>query len=199
MIRSLSAVVGLALVFVTLSQVGCTTPWKESYEAIAPLSYPPTDSVTIRRVPYARLNEAFDQLGAEVAESDTHPDEWPTARHAARKERLLRALQISEDPGNCTIIGRSVFRSTRDIRPDDGTLASFAERLGANYAVWSSAYVGKTEVIEREPITVTGYNWSGSRDRYGRYDDRTFHETAYVPVVVTADEFNWIVYYIRID
>lgn len=189
------------LIALALSLSACVSPWEESFEA-APGAYleplPPEAPVDVRRVPWERLDVALVELEREVIESDTHPSEWPDERLAARDGRLLLALQVSQP--DARILGRSVFRSVDPIRPDDGQLGTFARQLGADLAIWSSRYQGKTTIVKQEPVTTYGSRYGG-RGRYGYDSDRgsyiSFQETSYVPVVIEADEYAWVAYYVR--
>ncbi|MAY73911.1 MAG: hypothetical protein CMJ31_04155 [Phycisphaerae bacterium] len=188
-----------ALLIAALLLPGCASAWETHFapSAGASLAPDPDGYVEIRRVPWERLDEALHKLEEDVANSDTHPSEWPQDRLASRDAKVLRALQISEPVDRARILGRSVFRSTRPISPDDGSLEQFAQKIGADYAVWTSRYEGKTLVTDRETVTTQGYVWDGYRDRrYG--GNYSFNETTYIPVVVEADEYAWIAYFVDI-
>lgn len=193
---------GLACLIASASAsvFGCASAWERSFEsAPGEASFEPAERVMIRRVPWDRLAAALESIESARAASDTHPDEWPPERQAAEKAELVTALQLSEPPGKVSILGRSVFRSSADIEIFDGSLSSFARSIGADYAIWSTTYIGKAERVEHEPVTRTG--WSGRRYRrgVGSTDDGyiSFPETIYIPVVVERDQFAWLVYYVR--
>ncbi len=192
----------LTLLAATLG--GCVSTWQRTFEASSAASSParfePTEDVVIRGVPWSRLNSALRAIDRERAESDIHPDEWPPSKQAAERVRLVKALQLSEDPAKVVILGRSVFRTTRDVDPIDGSLERFARSIGADYAIWSTTSLGKAQTVEQEPVTRTGYASRRFRDRDGRHDDDSFwyNETIFVPVVVEREEYAWVVYYIRV-
>jgi hypothetical protein len=180
---------------------GCASPWKASFEpAVEPASFEPTERVVVRRVPWERLDETLREIERVRVESDVHPEDWTEARRAEEHAELVRALQIPADPDEVIILGRSVFRSTRDVSILDGGLSSFARSIGADYAIWSSTYLGKTTTVEQESVTRRGYTYRPFRHKSGHidYDYIPFHETVYVPVVVERDEHAWVAYYARI-
>lgn len=187
--------------FLLLALAGCQSAWETSFEPAAGPSAPlaAAQPVSLRRVPWERLDAALVNLEADLAQSDTHVSEWPQDRLDEREAELLTALQISDDPARVTVLGRSVFRSTEPIEPDDGNLEAFARKIGATHAVWSARYQGKTTVIEREPVTTTGYVWDGTRDRFGSDRDIAYNETTYIPVVVEADEYAWVAYFLKVE
>jgi hypothetical protein len=176
----------------------CSTAWKDHYRGVAAGAYEPTESVTIREVPWERVDATLRAIEAARAASDTHPDEWPPERLEAERAELLTGLQISADPAEIEILGRSVFRSTTPLRPGDGSLASFARSIGANFAVWSSNYLGTKEIVRQEAVRSTGIGFYGS---YGHGKRHRYYEpwgrTTFVPVVIEADENAWVVYYLR--
>lgn len=181
---------------------GCSTAWQDHYRGVAAGVHPPTPAaqpVTIREVPWSRLDATLRSIEERRAASDIHPDEWPAKRHAEERAELLRGLQISESPDEILVLGRSVFRSTDHLRPEDGSLERFARSIGAEYAVWSAHYLGTREVVRKEAVTEHGWSSRGYRDGSGRYrrDYQPWDRTVFVPVVVEADEHAWIVYYLR--
>lgn len=191
------------LAWASASLLGCASAWKQSYEpAVSEASFEPTERVAIRRVPWDRLAGALGSIESARAASDTHPDEWLPERRAAEKAELVTALQLSEQPEQVAILGRSVFRSTSDINILDGSLSAFARSIGADYAIWSTTYLGTAEQVEREPVTRYGWARSGRyrrSDGYTDYDYLPYHETLYVPVVVERDQYAWLVYYVAVD
>lgn len=188
----------LALAVAALGLPACSTTWQDEYQGVAEGTYPPSGSVVVREVPWARISGALADIEAQRASSDTHPDEWSEQRLLAEQAALLSGLQISEDPSDILVLGRSVFRSTNHLSPEDGSLAEFARSIGADYAVYSANYLGTKQVARQEPV----YR-SGLGIRY-YHDDGHLHRaytpwdrTVFVPVVVEADEYAWVVYYLR--
>lgn len=179
---------------------GCASPWQRTYEPATPEVFEPTERVVIRQVPWARVNDALHGIEAERAASDVHPDDMDASRRADEHARLVKALQLSEPPESVIVLGRSVFRSTSRIKLLDGTLAEFAKSIGADYAIWSTTYLGKAQSVEQESVTRHGYTYRRFRHRDGRidYDYIPYHETMFVPIVVERDEHAWMVYYARI-
>lgn len=179
---------------------GCEkSPWQREFVpsdesvSLAPGGGP----IRTREVPWERVQETLADLHAEWVASDLPREEWPESRKLDRRARLLRGLQVTADPRSVDVLGRSEFRSTDRLRPYDGELEEFARKIGANTVVWSSTYLGKTDVVRSEPVTE--YR-TGSFDRRGEDGrSRTFSEssTIYVPVVLKADERAWIAYFLR--
>ena len=185
---------------IAVTLTACTSPWRESFEPATIADSPPTERAVIREVPWERIDTVLRAIDAERAASDVHPDEWPADRLDAEKARLATALQLSEDPADLEILGRSVFKSTADVDLFDGSLSAFATSIGADYAIWSTSYVGRAQTIEREPVTRTGAGWTRHRRRDGHvdYDYLPYNETLYVPVVIERDQFAWVVFYVRL-
>lgn len=177
----------------------CSTAWKDHYRGAAAGAYAPSESVTVREVPWERVDAALRSIEANRAASATHPDEWTPEQLEAEQAALLSGLQISEPPDEITVLGRSVFRSTDHLSPDDGSLEDFARSIGADYAVWSAHYLGTKEVVRHESVTEHGWSSRSYRDASGRYrrDYEPWDRTVFVPVVVEADQYAWVVYYLR--
>lgn len=198
-IRPDQRAVGALLVIAAGLAAGCASTWKTSFEPASAYTYPPTERVVIREVPWERIDAALRSIDSARAASDTHPDEWTDARRDAEKRQLATALQLSEDPASLEILGRSVFASTADVDLFDGQLSSFARSIGADYAIWSTSYLGKADTVQREPVTTTGYAYSRHRRRDGHvdYDYLPYSETVYIPIVVERDRFAWVVFFVR--
>lgn len=185
------------LALVVLS--GCSTTWQDHYQGAPAGAYEPTEAVTVREVPWGRVNDTLVRLESERARSDVHWDEWSSDQRLAEQGELLKGLQITEDPRDIIVLGRSVFRSTDELSPTDGSLAKFAESIGADYAVWSAHYMGTKQVVEQEPVTQSGFRYESYVDGSGN-QRRTYvpwDRTVFVPVVVEADEYAWVVFYLR--
>jgi hypothetical protein len=179
--------------------VGCSTAWQSHYRGVEAGIHPPTETVTVREVPWSRLDGTLRAIEARRAASDTHPDEWTAEQHAEERADLLHGLQISESPDDILVLGRSVFRSTDHLSPDDGSLERFARSIGADYAVWSAHHLGTRRVTQQQPVHEHGFHSRRYTDADGRR--RTTYEpwdrTVFIPVSVDADEYAWVVYYLR--
>lgn len=189
----------LALVALAMSLSACTTSWQDHYRG-APLgAYEPTEEVIVRDVPWSRIDDTLIRIEAERARSDTHWDDWSSDQRLDEQAELLTGLQISEDPRDIIVLGRSVFRSTDHLSPDDGSLENFAASIGADYAIWSAHYLGTKEVVQQEQVRAHGFGSRGYYDSHGKYrrDYQPWDRTVFVPVVVEADEYAWVVYYLR--
>ncbi|MCA9302584.1 MAG: hypothetical protein KC996_00530 [Phycisphaerales bacterium] len=194
MFRSLAAVIPILAIILA----GCSTPWKDHYTGAPIGHYERTDDVEIREVPWQRVDEALRYIDEQRAASDIHWSEWSRDDKFEEQGVLLRALQISGDPRDIIVLGRNVFRSTDDLSPQDGSLAKFAQSIGADYAVWSAHYVGKADKVVQEPVHRSGIS-IGVHGGHGHHGHTIggWDETVYVPVVVEADEYAWVVYYLR--
>lgn len=196
------------LALLSLALGACSTSaWESAYVGSRPERAQSADRaaasrVSVRNVPWERIEATRRELEGQIAASDTHPDEWPAEKRAAAKAALLRGLQVSENPDSVDILGRSEFSSTSAVRPDDGELAAFAAKIGATRVVWSSRYLGKADKIVSEPVWTwtSGSEWS-RRSRSGprRSDSFSYSQnsTTWVPVVVQADETAWVAYFLR--
>ena len=188
-----------ALCVGTLVLAGCTNIWRDNFVGAPIDHYPPTETVDLREVPWSRIDRTLAAIERERAASDVHWKDWSEQRLLEEHERLLKGLQISEDPEDIIVLGRSVFRSVQPVSPYAPELEGFASELGADYAVWSSSFVGKSERVIQEPITRSGVRPHHSRDGSGvdRHSFAPWSETIYVPIVVEANEYAWVVYYLR--
>jgi len=188
----------LVILLAGLILVGCSSPWKDHYVGAPIGHYDGVEDAVVREVPWKRVDEALRFIDDQRAASDVHWSEWPRDDKFAEQGVLLRALQISEDPRDIIVLGRSVFRSTDNLSPRDGSLAKFAASIGADYAVWSAHYVGKAEKIVQEPVRRSGISF-GVHAGHGHHahSSGVWDQTVYVPVVVEADEYAWVVYYLR--
>jgi len=177
----------------------CNNIWRDNFVG-APIDYyPPTRTVDLREVPWSRVNSTLEEIERRRAESDEHWEDWSEERLMDEQRRLLKGLQIPEDPEDIIVLGRSVFRSVGEVSPLDPELRGFATELGADYAVWSWNFIGKAQTIVREPVTTSGVRSGYYRDSSGhrRHRYTPWSETIYVPVVVEANEYAWVVYYLR--
>jgi hypothetical protein len=169
--------------------------------AEVPKEQQPT-SVLVREIPWERMERVRGELRQQAASSATHPDDWPAEQQLAARAKLLEGLQVPTDPAKTDILGFSEFRTTDTVRPpgQDGSLAAFARRIGADRVVWSARVLGKAERVSQEPVTVYrdahDWTWDPAERRYrpGAVPDRT---TGWVPVVVSTDETAWVAYFLR--
>ncbi|HMN96753.1 MAG TPA: hypothetical protein PKC43_05400 [Phycisphaerales bacterium] len=197
--RRSGALLSLAAAVAGASSGGCTTVWERNFDGAA---MPPPISaadVRVREVPWERIDAALAELRQRLIASDVPYDEWTPEQKAAAKVTLLRGLQVTQDPARVDVLGSSQFRSTDPLRPQDGELASFAGRIGANLVVWSSRFVGKGDRVVTEPVTTfgsVGYpRWDPiSGDRWQAWGGTA---TTWVPVVVLADEYAWSAFFLR--
>jgi hypothetical protein len=184
------------LAFLVVLQGCSTSPWEREFVGVQPAAPVDTSgSVSVREVPWERLQKGLEDLHQQAVSSDVPESEWPEDRRAAAKAHLLRTLQVSQDPAQVTVVGRSEFRTTRALRPQrDGDLVDLARKAGANEVVWSRRHLGTADTIIQEPVTTfsSGHGWS--RRSRGSFSETS---TTWVPVVVAADEFAYVAYFLR--
>jgi hypothetical protein len=186
---------------------GCQSTWERAFEperGFVSLTYPEGEGgheVVVRRVPWERLRIGLEGIERSRAESDVHPDDWSEQRRLAERAELLRTLHVDREPEEVVLLGRSQFKSTWRISPDDGSLARFARSIGADYAIWSNRSVGKAQRIEHRSVPTDSYSTIRYYDKdSGKYRTATRHtfSTTQVPVAVWRDETAFVVYYLRL-
>ncbi len=185
---------------------GCeASPWQRHFHAepgitLAPLAR--ETPVVVRQLPWERMEGALKHINDAITGSDTHPAEWPEAKRLEVESVLLKDLQVSEPPGQVTLVGSAVFRSTDEAARDEADLASFARSIGANRVVWASRTLGKSEVVRQEALTTyytsTEYRWDRRHNTWAAFP-RTETATAWVPVRVMVDETGWAAYFLRLS
>ena len=160
----------------------------------------PVEQTVVRAVPWGRLGPALEAESRRLVASETHRADWSAGQVREAELALLGALQLPIDPDEAQLLGRSHFKTTRQVDPTAGELADFAASIGAEYAIWSRQSLGKAETIEREALTRDRWRW----ERVWDADDERFiyvrrwePETVWVPVVIERDEVRWVVLYIR--
>lgn len=200
--RPLAPIRLVALAVLAAGLIGCQpSPWESEFRAAGgarPIAARATDApLRVREVPWERLQQTLGALEQERIASDTHPDDWSPQQKAAAKAALLRGLQISEDPEQIEILGRSDFLTTQRVRPDD-QLEAFARKIGATTVVWSTSYAGKTDVVRSEPVTEwRSGSWSPAFDRDSHSRSFSENSTIWVPVVVQADQRAFTAFFLR--
>jgi hypothetical protein len=192
---------GIATVFCALAGCAGQSAWQRNFEpgqgvvvVPAPKSQRAGAPVSIRRVPWQRLDEVRGQLESELAGSDVPLEEWPPDRRADADARLLRALQVTRDPSAVRIIGVSEFRTTDFDRASEADLRQLALDVGGDTVVWSSRHTGKADRIVQEPVTGTSWTWTGWYGRGGRPRTVSESTTTFVPVRVSADQYEFVAF-----
>lgn len=200
--RALAAL--LCPVFLALG--GCSSVWQRAYRpsplsmVSEPLRYPAERPVLVREAPWPRVEAALKRLQEEEAASDIHVSQWPDEQRLEATGRLLKALQLQDDPRDVVLLGSASFTTTDTIRPGDGSLEAMARRLGADYAIWTSRYLGQGTRVVDKPVTIHRHGWGRYYDRGDRaWRDRYYSDidTAWVPIVVQADRFAYIAFFVR--
>jgi hypothetical protein len=163
---------------------GCAseTVWERALERgpeASPVNVSLANEVTVRQVPWERVDRTIRELEASYASSDIHPDEWTSEQKMAAKGTLLRGLQVSQ--------------------PAD--LRALGAKLGANMVVYSTRVLGKADKIVSEPVTSNTWGSGWRRDRDGDYRPDTYSEstTSWVPLRITADETGAVAYYLFVE
>lgn len=181
---------------------GCaTSPWQATYTALSTEPLAPTTDVKIRSVSWERLEPVLRELDAEAAKSDAPPEEWSADLRAKRQGKLLEALQVTAGASSVDIIGRSAFKTTDNVEPEDGELAFLARQKGADLVVYSRSYLGKTEKIVSEPVTTYSSGrdswWESDARRRRRHVDFSETSTSWVPMKIQADEHFFVAYFLK--
>ena len=200
--RALIAALLASTTFIALSGCSTSTVWENEFrrgEATAsPLSQ--NSSVRIREVSWDRVNQTIAEINEKLAKSDTHYDDWTPEQKSRLKAQMLKGLQVSTPANEVELLGRSEFRTTDRVRPDDGSLEAFARKIGATTVIVTSSYLGKTDTIRQEAITE--YRSGTSTRNYGddsKRRDNTVSETStiWVPIGVQSDENAFIAFFLR--
>jgi hypothetical protein len=166
------------------------------------------DLIALREVPADRIDQVMADLDRAVSQSDVPRQQWTPEQKAEAHAKLLRGLQVVEDPSSVEVLGVSRFKSTETLRPereDARDIRELAAKLGAHEAVWSRRYLGKADKIVERPVTSIGAGpgWWGHRwdDRWGSghggHSDWGASTTSWVPVRVEADEVMYTVFFLR--
>lgn len=187
-----------ASVALTVAATGlgaCASAWEAHY--VGDRAPPVGGAPLVRAAPPERVQAAWREFDAEVAASDTHPDDWPPERHAARMARLLSALQITDPPASLRLLGQSQFQTTDRLDPADGSLGAFASRIGATRVAWSSWPAGTVRSIESAPVTTWTTGSFRVRPRDGDIRTEPYDEivTTYIPIVVDRPSTLWSIYF----
>ena len=206
--RPRAGAVSLAALFLLIAFAGgCANPWRDSFErnpdvppgSISALQAPPE----IRQVEFERLQRFSEAERQRRIESTTAPADLSAQDKTAAKNRLLEALQLPWRGDEAAVIGSSQFTVAEQLQPQtDKRLRDFAQKIGADVVVLSSAYLGKTERFTQVPVTsYTRDTITYSYDRRGRrvplttmYDSSS---TTWVPMHVVEDQFVYHAFFIR--
>lgn len=176
---------------------GCAaSPWETSFEpepgvaAFAPI---PADAVTVRPAPFERVDEALLEFERAWAQSDTYWEDWPEHERRAHTDRLIEALQLPGGSNEWVLLGASRFTAFEDPRPEGRDLRRFAADLGADHAIWTSAYLGKTDRVVDRPVHYPSWHFRSSRHGH---DHGFGSHTVWVPVTIEDDETLWMAFYL---
>lgn len=198
----LSAVV--ATLFLAMGAVGCASPWESSFRrnpALNGRKFPPTESAQIRAIEFERLQQyAAKEKSLRVA-STTAPEDLTEEDRLAAKNRLLETLQLRERGDEVEVLGWSEFTDFDMLDAHDGRLEKFARKIGADYAIVASQYVGKvTRTIDRPMTTYSNTYYTtlrGHRGRHGGTYSVTDTSTTWVPVNVVEDQYLYTAAFVR--
>ena len=187
---------------------GCAaSPWEENFRPAPglhgglPGPAGADAEVTIRAVEWERL-QAFEAEARERSMGRDLPfDEWPEEWRDFERAEFLRMIRITEDPDLIEDLGTSEFVVPGTLDPYDGSLESFARRIGARYAVVGARGVGLRDVIVYAPLTTWYDDAPSVRRGRGGHGVRTYSgtgtATSYVPRVVKRDSTQYVVYFAR--
>lgn len=178
---------------------GCANRWSTSFEpavGATGIVYPPTQHVTVRQVPWARLVPTLDGIQERLITTDVHPSEWSDETRREVQTDLLLALQF-EPTDDAEVFGVSSFSTTDDVRPESGELATYARSIGADYVVWADRSLGLRDTIVREPVQTSGVYGGWGYGRRSRGHGGLSTETVWVPVVVERENIAFLAFYVR--
>ncbi|MFO0858254.1 MAG: hypothetical protein U0640_12965 [Phycisphaerales bacterium] len=203
--RACALLLSVGACMIALTVGGCATSnvWERSLERgpdQSPLAGSKDTSVKVRQVSWDRIEGALLKLESEASASDVHPDEWSADRKLAAKGTLLKGLQVSQPASNVSILGRSQFRTSSEMRNQEPVLEAVARKLGANMVVYSTRYLGKTEKVVDHPVSSQSWRSGYRRDRDGDYHPDTWSETTttWIPIRMSVDETGGIAYYLYV-
>ena len=200
--------IAASLVFLCLV-CGCANPWKDSFEPnrdlgeqrFAETKLTPS---AVREIEYERLQQFTAAERERRISSTTAPTELPPEEQRAARNRLLEALQLPWRDDEAVVLGSSQFVSAEPLKPrSDKRLRGFAEDIGADTIVVSSAYLGTEQRMDTVPVTshtrdtfiAHSYDRRGRRvPRVSTYDSSS---TTWVPMQVTEDRYAYHAFFIR--
>ena len=158
-------------------------------------------AVTVRRVPWERVQKTLGAIEAKLAASDRHPDEWNQAERESLEQMLLTGIQVSQPAERVLVLGDAQFRTTDDLSGAEGELSRMARNLGADMVVWSTRVLGKADKISQEPVTThtnaTGWYRDSNNDR--KYDSYNATSTTWVPIRLSVDETGAVAFFLRVN
>ena len=181
---------------------GCTSVWQDSYQPyLSSPSLRSGEQVTVREIPWQRMQAALKEQEDIAASTDTHWHEWADDQRLDANSKLLKALQISDAPSRVRIVGVSSFRTTENVKPWDGQLESFARQHGAHYAVWADRYLGKAETIVTRTVWSDTTDYITYEDATGTDREATRHRSTSrgVPLVVEKNETGFTAFFLRVE
>ncbi len=187
---------------------GCAfNPWQGGYRP-APTQMSQAHEMrthtAVRQIPWPRLEQFLNTEADLLTQSDVAVEDWTPQQQAEARDRMMRALKLAEKPGELEVIGTSTFQTDRKIDPKDGQLAEFARKIGADYVVYSTRYLGKQDTIRMVPTWThtSGRVYRESRrnrssrrrHRVEYYDETTLSSN---PVRVRADFYGFVAYFVK--
>lgn len=188
----------LTLLPVTGALGACaSSPWRANFEpepGAGPLAPIPADVVVVRPAPFERVDDALRDFERAWADSDTYWEDWPEDERRLHTDNLISALQLPGASDHWELIGRSRFTSFDPLDPEDAGLRDFAADIGADHAIWTSYYVGKTERVVDRPVHYPSWHYRHGRRGHGGFGGGT--TTVWVPVSVEADETLWMAFFL---
>src|ERR1051326_4460137 len=185
----------LALLLIgSLSLLGCASPWEKNYQRnpLLDRTFPPTQRVEIRVVPFERLANYENAEHKRRVDSATAPEDLTPQQRLEAKNRLLEALQLKERGDEIEILGWSRFADANppDLRGKE--LHEFARKIGADVVVASSGYAGQVTRMTEYPLSSYNDYYTtaiGPRGRRGTAFTGTSYSTVWVPAMVTENQY----------
>jgi hypothetical protein len=183
--------------------VGCANPWAANFQpnpAYRGRGFPPTESVQVRTIDYERFRRYAERERELSIQSTTAPEDLSADEQLASRKRLLEALQIPDPGDHVMVLGWSEFSTTDKLDPYSKPLRDFAHKIGADYVVVTSAYLGPVTTVVREPVTTYTHGYTTvAPDRRGRPRSLSYSDTSttWVPVSVTEDAYYYRAFFLR--
>jgi hypothetical protein len=199
MLQSISAAI---LAPALLLLVGCASSWEKSFERNPMISEkaPPVQEVELRTVEFERL-QTYEQAEKQLrVNSSTAPADYTPEQRLEAKNRLLEALQLKDRGDAVDILGWSRFADNEQIDLRDKKLLAFAQKIGADVVVASSAFAGQVNRTRDYPLTSYSNYYTtvtGPRGRRGTFYSGSGYSTVWVPTTVTENQYIYQAVFLR--
>ncbi len=175
--------------------IGCANPWEKGFDPNPELrgrSFPAAQQVDLRTVEFERLQNYEKAERKLRVESKVNPADFTTTQRTEAKNRLLEALQLQERGDDVQILGWSRFLDIDQHDLRGKSLLKFAEKIGADTVVATSAYAGQINRVVDYPLSsYSNYQTTviGPRSRRASVYSSSGYSTVWVPTNVTENQY----------